>query len=64
MLTDQSTPEQAAAAVAERWDAITEEQGVDLQVEALQTLNASFPTVVDTPGEQLPVTEISTEVPA
>ena len=64
VLTDQQTPEQAAAALAGRWDAITEEQGIDIQLEALQTLNASFPTVVDTPGVQLPVTEISTEVAA
>jgi ABC-type glycerol-3-phosphate transport system substrate-binding protein len=64
VLTDQQTPDQAAAALQQRWDAITEEQGVDIQVEALQTLNASFPTTVDPPGEQLPVTDVSTEVTA
>ena len=64
VLTKQQSPEQAAAALQDRWDKITDEQGVELQVEALQTLNASFPTVTDTPGEQLPVTEVSTEVTA
>jgi multiple sugar transport system substrate-binding protein len=62
VLTDQSTPEQAAASLEEAWNKITEEQGTELQVEALKTLNAAFPTVVDTPGQQLTVTEVPTEV--
>jgi multiple sugar transport system substrate-binding protein len=64
VLTKQQSPEQAAAALQDRWDKITNDTGVDLQVEALKTLNASFPTVVDTPGQQLAVTEVSTEVTA
>ena len=64
VLTNQQSPEQAAAALQDRWDQITEDQGVDIQIEALATLNASFPTVVDPPGEQLSVTEVSTEVTA
>ena len=43
MLTEQQTPEQAAAALEKRWNQITDEQGVDIQVEALQTLNAVVP---------------------
>ena len=62
VLTKQQTPEQAAKAIAGRWDKITEEQGVDLQVEALATFKTAFPQVADTPGQQLPVEEISTEV--
>ncbi len=62
MLTKQQSPEQAAKALEDRWNKITEDVGADIQVEALQTLKASFPTVVDTPGAQLPVTEISTAV--
>ena len=61
MLTGQQSPEQAAAALETRWNQITDEQGVDVQVEALATYNLAFPTVVDTPGEQLPVTDVSTE---
>jgi multiple sugar transport system substrate-binding protein len=64
VLTDQQTPEEAAASLQSRWDQITDEQGVELQVQALETLNASFPTVTDTPGQQLAVTEVSTEVTA
>lgn len=62
VLTNQQSPEQAAAALEQRWNKITDEQGVDIQVEAFKTLKESFPTVVDTPGEQLPVTEVSTEI--
>ena len=61
VLTGQQSPEQAAAALETRWNQITDEQGVDVQVEALATYNAAFPTVVDTPGEQLTVTDVSTE---
>ena len=60
--TKQQSPEKAAKALEDRWNKITEESGVDIQVEALATLKASFPTVVDTPGQQLPVTEVSTTV--
>jgi multiple sugar transport system substrate-binding protein len=62
VLTNQQSPEQAAKALEDRWNKITEEQGIDIQVEALQTLKASFPVVTDTPGQQLPVTEVSTEI--
>lgn len=62
VLTKQQTPEQAAKALEDRWNKITEEQGVDIQVEALQTLNSAFPTVVDAPGEELAHTEVSTVV--
>jgi multiple sugar transport system substrate-binding protein len=62
VLTKQQSPEQAAKALEDRWNKITEDVGADIQVEALQTLKASFPTAVDTPGAQLPVTEISTAV--
>jgi multiple sugar transport system substrate-binding protein len=62
VLTKQQTPEQAAKALDDRWNKITEEQGVDIQVEALQTLNSAFPTVVDAPGEELAHTEVSTVV--
>jgi len=62
VLTKQQTPEQAAKALEDRWNKITDEQGIDIQVEALQTLLASFPTVTDTPGEQLVVQEVSTEI--
>jgi multiple sugar transport system substrate-binding protein len=64
VLTDQQSPEQAATALEKRWNAITEEQGADIQVEALQTLVASFPTTVDPPGQQLAVTEVPTDVTA
>lgn len=62
VLTKQQTPEQAAKALEDRWNKITEEQGVDIQVEALQTLNQAFPTVVDAPDEELPSTEVSTVI--
>ncbi len=62
VLTNQQTPEKAAKALEDRWNKITEESGVELQVEALQTLKASFPTVTDSPGEQLPVEDVSTTV--
>jgi multiple sugar transport system substrate-binding protein len=62
VLTGQQSPEQAAQALQNRWDQITEEQGIDIQTTAYPTLKASFPTVVDTPGEQLAVEEVSTEV--
>lgn len=62
VLTDQQSPEQAAQALEQRWNQITEEQGVELQTQALPTLLASFPTVVDAPGEELPHTEVSTVV--
>jgi multiple sugar transport system substrate-binding protein len=62
VLTKQQSPEQAAQALENRWNQITEEQGTELQVQALPTLLASFPTVVDAPGEELPHTEVSTVV--
>jgi multiple sugar transport system substrate-binding protein len=60
--TDQQTPEQAAKSLEDRWNRITEEQGTELQVQALPTLLASFPTVTDTPDEELEHTEVPTEV--
>ena len=45
VLTKQKTPEQAAKALADAWDATTNRIGVAKQVQALKTLNASFPTV-------------------
>lgn len=62
VFTKQETPEQAAKALEDRWNKITEEQGTDIQVEALQTLYEAFPTVVDTPDEELAHTEVSTVV--
>jgi hypothetical protein len=50
VLTKQQTPEQAAKALQDRWDKITDDQGVDIQVEALKTFVSAFPTVVDTPS--------------
>ena len=49
VLTKQQTPDQAAKALQDRWDKITDDQGVDIQVEALATFKTAFPTVVDTP---------------
>jgi hypothetical protein len=60
--TNQQTPEQAAKSLEDRWNQITEEQGTELQVTALPTLLSSFPTQTDTPDEELPHTEVSTEV--
>jgi multiple sugar transport system substrate-binding protein len=62
VLTGQQSPEQAAKALQDRWDKITEEQGIDIQTEAWPTLKAAFPTVVDPPAEQLAVEEVSTVV--
>lgn len=62
VLTKQQTPEQAAKSLEDAWNKITEEQGVDLQVQALPTLTASFPTQVDAPDEELAVEEVSTVV--
>jgi hypothetical protein len=50
VLTKQKTPEQAAKALADAWDATTNRLGVAKQVQALKTLNASFPTLTDTPS--------------
>jgi multiple sugar transport system substrate-binding protein len=61
VLTGQASPEQAAASLEQRWNQNTDDQGVDIQVAALPTYNTAFPTVVDTPGEQLPVTDVSTD---
>ena len=44
VLTKQATPEQAAKALADAWDATTSRFGVDKQVKAMKTLNAAFPT--------------------
>jgi multiple sugar transport system substrate-binding protein len=49
VLTKQQTPEQAAKALQDRWDKITEDQGVEIQVEALKTFVNAFPTITDTP---------------
>jgi multiple sugar transport system substrate-binding protein len=49
VLTKQSTPAQAAKALSDAWDSTTDRIGVAKQVQALKTLNASFPTIVDTP---------------
>ena len=49
VLTKQKTPEQAAKALQDAWDATTNRIGVAKQVQALKTLNASFPTLTDTP---------------
>jgi multiple sugar transport system substrate-binding protein len=62
VLTNQQSPEDAAKALEGRWNKITEEQGVETQLAALETFFTAFPTVTDTPGQQLPVEEISTEV--
>jgi multiple sugar transport system substrate-binding protein len=60
--TNQQSPEQAAKSLEDRWNKITEEQGTELQVAALPTLLASFPTVTDTPDEELEHAEVSTVV--
>jgi ABC-type glycerol-3-phosphate transport system substrate-binding protein len=60
--TNQQSPEQAAKSLEDRWNQITEEQGTELQIAALPTLLASFPTVTDTPDEELEHTEVPTEV--
>ena len=49
VLTKQNTPEQAAKALQGRWDKITDQQGVETQVEALKTFSKAFPTITDTP---------------
>ncbi len=50
VLTKQSSPEDAAKSLQDRWDKVTDDVGVDLQVEALKTFVAAFPTVTDTPS--------------
>jgi multiple sugar transport system substrate-binding protein len=50
VLTKQKTPEQAAKALQDAWDSTTNRIGVAKQVKALKTLNASFPTITDTPS--------------
>jgi len=62
VLTRRQTPERAAKALEDRWNRITEEQGVETQVEALKTFNQGFPRITDPPGRQLPVEEVSTVV--
>jgi len=62
VLRKEQTPEQAAKALQDRWDRITEEQGVETQVEALKTFFEGFPQIRDTPGQELPVEEVSTAV--
>jgi multiple sugar transport system substrate-binding protein len=49
VLTKQSSPEAAAKSLQDRWDKITDDVGADVQVEALKTFTAAYPTVVDTP---------------
>ncbi|MFN8187162.1 MAG: extracellular solute-binding protein [Gaiellales bacterium] len=61
LLTKQQSPEQAAKSLQDRWDKITDDNGVDTLVAALPSFATAFPTVVDTPGTQLEVTEVSTE---
>ena len=46
--TKQQTPEQAAKSLQDRWDKITDDQGVEIQVAALETFIAAFPTVDST----------------
>ena len=54
VLTGQQSPEQAAAGARGRAGTRSRtSSGVEIQVEALETFNSAFPTVVDTPGEQL-----------
>lgn len=62
MLTKEQTPEQAAKRLQDRWDQITEEQGVETQVEALRTSFAGSPQITDEPDRELPVEEVSTAV--
>jgi multiple sugar transport system substrate-binding protein len=56
------TPAQAAKRLSERWDRITEQAGVETQVEALKTFVQGFPQIVDVPGRALPVEEVSTAI--
>jgi ABC-type glycerol-3-phosphate transport system substrate-binding protein len=60
VLTRRRSPEEAAKALENQWNAITEELGVTTQVEAIGSLAAAFPQVTDTPGEDVPVDEVST----
>ena len=48
--TKQQTPDQAAKSLQDRWDKITDDQGVETQVAALETYFKAFPTVTDTPS--------------
>jgi multiple sugar transport system substrate-binding protein len=50
VLTKQSSPEKAAKSLQSRWDKITDEQGVDIQVAALPAFFKAFPTITDTPS--------------
>ena len=50
VLTKQNTPEKAAKALQDRWDKITDQSGVEIQVEALKTFVKAFPTVTDEPS--------------
>lgn len=61
VLTKQQSPDQAAKALQDRWDKITEEQGADIQQAAIADFVKSFPTVTDTPGEEIEAPEVSTE---
>ena len=62
VLTREQTPVQAAKALQDRWDRITEEQGVETQIEALKTYFRAFPQITDPPDQELPVEEVSTAV--
>ncbi len=62
VLTGQATPEAAAKALDDAWNATTERLGTENQVAALETMNSAFPTVTDGEGEQLDITEVSTAV--
>ena len=62
VLRKEQTPEQAAKALQDRWDRITEEQGVETQVAALETFFEAFPQITDPPDRELPVEEVSTAV--
>jgi multiple sugar transport system substrate-binding protein len=62
VLTKQATPEQAAKQLEDAWNKTTDRLGADNQVKALETLNSAFPTVTDTPDQELEITEVSTTV--
>ena len=60
VLRREQTPERAAKRLEDRWNRITEVQGVETQVKALRTFSEAFPEITDPPGSELPVQEVST----
>jgi multiple sugar transport system substrate-binding protein len=62
VLTKQTSPEAGAKEIADAWDKTTERLGVDNQVEALKTLVQAFPTVTDTPDQELDIQPVDTTV--